>query len=57
MIRPLGMFDHHEYRWFWNERHAKEAKSFVDGDLIESYLDLKKQDMEGVSRLQALHCL
>ena len=42
------MFDHSEYRRFWNERQSKEARNFIDGDLIETFLDLKKHDMDAV---------
>ena len=42
------MFDHSEYRRFWNERQSREARNFIDGDLIETFLDLKKHDMDAV---------
>lgn len=45
VVRPLGMFDHRDYRRFWNERQSKETKNFIDGDLIEQFLDLRKDEM------------
>jgi DNA damage-binding protein 1 len=31
---------HSEWRQFANERAVHDAKNFIDGDLIESFLDL-----------------
>ena len=37
--RGVGGFSHSEWRAFQNERKLEDAKNFVDGDLIEQFLD------------------
>ena len=59
----MGGLDHTEWRSFKNERRTSQgkfsqnymqmlitriARSFIDGDLIESFLDLQKEDMKRV---------
>jgi hypothetical protein len=36
------------YRWrsFTNDRRDEDARGFIDGDLIESFLDLSAEDMD-----------
>jgi DNA damage-binding protein 1 len=38
------------WRSWFNERKCSPAKNFVDGDLIESFLDLSKDKMEEVAK-------
>ena len=35
-------------------RKNEEASGFIDGDLIESYLDLKKERMDEVAQLMGM---
>ncbi|KAL1918136.1 uncharacterized protein VTP21DRAFT_3402 [Calcarisporiella thermophila] len=48
VIQGIGGFDHKEWRSFRNERRTTEAFNILDGDLIESFLDLKRPEMEAV---------
>jgi DNA damage-binding protein 1 len=48
IIKGVGGFSHKQWRTFENRRSMSEAKGFIDGDLIESFLDLKKQEMAQV---------
>ena len=48
VVKGVGGFDHSTWRAFKNEKKMMEAKNFVDGDLIESFLDLGRQQMEQV---------
>lgn len=47
----MGGFSHEQWRSFSNERKQNElvATNFVDGDLIESFLDLSKPRMDEVA--------
>jgi len=52
VIKGVGGFRHEDWRSFTNERVAgRESKGFLDGDLIESFLDLRRDKMEEVARL------
>jgi len=48
VIKGIGGFKHQQWRSFCNERVTEEALGFIDGDLIESFLDLKRDKMEQV---------
>jgi len=48
VVRGVGGFEHAEWRSFHAERRTAEMRGFVDGDLIESFLDLSPEDMEKV---------
>lgn len=50
VIRGIGGFDHGHWRSFSNERRTVEARGFLDGDLIESLLDLKRESVEEVAK-------
>ena len=39
---------HCSWRSFHNERKTEPASGFIDGDLIESYLDLNRDKMQDV---------
>ena len=51
VIKGVGGLSHQQWRSFYNERKVEEASGFIDGDLIESYLDLKKESMDQVAQL------
>ena len=49
VINGVGGFSHNQWRAFCNERNIPDknssSKNFIDGDLIERFLDLGKDDM------------
>lgn len=45
VISGVGGILHSQWRSFSNERRTEEAYGFIDGDLIESFLDLSKEKM------------
>jgi len=47
-IRPVGDFSHPEFRTFDAENRIHPSHGFVDGDLVESFLDLDRRAMEAV---------
>ncbi|GBG61192.1 hypothetical protein CBR_g19725 [Chara braunii] len=51
VIKGVGGFSHDQWRSFCNERRTTDAKNFLDGDLIEAFLDLKRHRMDEVSRM------
>jgi len=51
VVKGVGGLSHDEYRRFLTEKAVSDAHSFIDGDLIESFLDLSKQGMEEVVML------
>ncbi|XVE48502.1 hypothetical protein DITRI_Ditri01bG0006900 [Diplodiscus trichospermus] len=50
VIKGVGGLSHEQWRSFNNEKKTVEAKSFLDGDLIESFLDLSRGKMEEISK-------
>lgn len=48
VIRPVGNFSHQQFRAFDAERRSHPSHGFVDGDLVESFLDLDRTLMEAV---------
>lgn len=48
IIKPVGNFSHQKFRAFNAEQRHHPSHGFVDGDLIESFLDLDKITMEKV---------
>lgn len=50
VVQPLGQFSHSKFRSFSNERRTCEMSHFIDGDLIEAFLDLKRHLMEQVAQ-------
>jgi len=54
VIKGVGGLSHQKWRSFCSERKEEEASGFIDGDLIESYLDLKKERMDEVARLMSM---
>mmetsp|Transcript_30515 Transcript_30515/g.37255 ORF Transcript_30515/g.37255 Transcript_30515/m.37255 type:complete len:945 (+) Transcript_30515:2-2836(+) len=45
-IPGLGELSHDEFRAFEAERKLHPRRGFVDGDLVESFLDLRREQME-----------
>jgi len=45
-INPVGNLNHAEFRTFTAERRIHPAQGFVDGDLVESFLDLDRTTMQ-----------
>ncbi|MCI4379536.1 hypothetical protein PGIGA_G00229460 [Pangasianodon gigas] len=53
VIKSVGKIEHSFWRSFNTERKTEQATGFIDGDLIESFLDLGRAKMqEVVSTLQ-----
>lgn len=50
VIKGVGGLSHEQWRSFNNEKRTAEAKSYLDGDLIESFLDLSRSKMEEISK-------
>jgi DNA damage-binding protein 1 len=48
VIRPVGDFHHGVFRSCKTERRVHPAHGFVDGDLIETFVDLDQSLMEAV---------
>ncbi|XVF00511.1 hypothetical protein REPUB_Repub04eG0007500 [Reevesia pubescens] len=50
VIKGVGGLSHEQWRSFNNEKKTVEAKNFLDGDLIEAFLDLSRGKMEEISK-------
>ncbi len=49
VVKGVGGLDHSKWREFRDKRvSARPARNFIDGDLVEQYLDLKKEQMQRV---------
>jgi DNA damage-binding protein 1 len=48
VIKPVGNFSHRQHRACHAERRVHPAHGFVDGDLVEGFLDLDRATMEAV---------
>jgi DNA damage-binding protein 1 len=46
VITPVGNFSHQQFRAFNAEQRVHPSHGFVDGDLVESFLDLDRSTME-----------
>jgi DNA damage-binding protein 1 len=49
VIKGVGGLSHEQWRSFCNERKTVDARNFLDGDLIESFLDLSRNRMEDIA--------
>ena len=49
VIKSVGKIDHEFWRSFATERKTEASVGFIDGDLIESYLDLSRDKMQEVA--------
>jgi len=47
-IVPVGNLKHSDFRAYRGERAEKPSRGFIDGDLVESFLDLDRTTMETV---------
>lgn len=54
VIKGVGGLSHEQWRSFNNEKKTSDAKNFLDGDLIESFLDLSRERMLDISRAMGL---
>ncbi|XP_056861966.1 DNA damage-binding protein 1a-like [Raphanus sativus] len=50
VIKGVGGLSHEQWSSFYNEKRTMEARSFLDGELFESFLDLSRNKMEEVSK-------
>jgi len=48
VIKPVGKIEHAYWRSFHNDRKQEPCEGFIDGDLIESFLDLPREQMKQV---------
>ena len=48
VIKSVGDLNHREYRAFRAERQVRPSRGFIDGDMIESFLDLNRPSMEKI---------
>ncbi|KAF8774370.1 DNA damage-binding protein 1 like protein [Argiope bruennichi] len=48
IIKSVGKISHSFFRAFSTERKQEPSAGFIDGDLIESFLDLRRDQMEAV---------
>ena len=49
VIRPVGDFSHAKFRAVQAENRLHPAHGFIDGDLVESFLDLDRHTMQAVA--------
>ncbi|KAL5130366.1 DNA damage-binding protein 1 [Glycine soja] len=50
VIKGVGGLSHEQWRSFNNEKKTVEARNFLDGDLIESFLDHNRSKMDEISK-------
>ncbi|CAH9076420.1 unnamed protein product [Cuscuta epithymum] len=50
VIKGVGGLSHEQWRSFYTEKKTTDSKNFLDGDLIESFLDLSRVRMEEISK-------
>lgn len=48
VMKPVGKIEHAFWRSFSNDRRKVHSYNFIDGDLIESFLDLNREQMSQV---------
>lgn len=48
VVRGVGRLHHAQWRAFHNERKKCPARGFVDGDLVELFLDMRPEDQNKV---------
>ncbi|KAM0860241.1 hypothetical protein ACQ4PT_046665 [Festuca glaucescens] len=53
-IKGVGSLSHEQWRSFHSDKKTLEARNFLDGDLIESFLDLSIGQMEEVAKAMAV---
>jgi len=45
VVHGIGGFSHEQWRAFHNDHHTIQSRNFIDGDLIETFMDLKREEM------------
>ncbi|KAG1365035.1 DNA damage-binding protein 1 [Cocos nucifera] len=50
VIKGVGGLSHEQWRSFNNEKKTVDARNFLDGDLIESFLDLSRNRIDEISK-------
>ena len=50
LIKGFGGLSHEQWRSFNNEKKIVDAKNLLDGDLIETFLDLSHSRMEEIGK-------
>ncbi|XP_038978806.1 DNA damage-binding protein 1a [Phoenix dactylifera] len=50
VLKGVGGFSHEQWRSFNNEKKTVDCRNFLDGDLIESFLDLSRSRMDEISK-------
>ncbi|XP_055588358.1 DNA damage-binding protein 1 [Uranotaenia lowii] len=48
-IKSVGRIDHSYWRSFHTEMKTERCEGFIDGDLVESFLDLSREKMQGAA--------
>ncbi|KAJ8467238.1 hypothetical protein OPV22_029790 [Ensete ventricosum] len=54
VIKGVGGLSHEQWRSFNNEKKTVDARNFLDGDLIESFLDLSRSRMDEIASSMAV---
>lgn len=49
-VKSTGKIDHKEWRSFMKSKSSQNSIGFIDGDLVETFLDLPKERMEQVAK-------
>ncbi|THU68691.1 hypothetical protein C4D60_Mb08t06530 [Musa balbisiana] len=49
VIKGVGGLSHEQWRSFNNEKKTVDSRNFLDGDLIESFLDLSRSRMDEIA--------
>jgi len=49
VIKGVGGFEHSAWRAFKNDKRVRPSRGFIDGDLVESFLDLSRHKMKEVA--------
>lgn len=54
VIKGVGGLSHEQWRSFYSEKKTVDSRNFLDGDLIESFLDLGRSRMEEISKVMSV---
>lgn len=57
VIKSVGKIEHSFWRSFHTERKTEPATGFIDGDLIESFLDISRPKMQEVVANLQVSCV
>lgn len=49
VIKGVGGLDHESWRAFADERRNEPARNFIDGDLIQQFGDISKQQQKTIA--------